>query len=141
MTTEDLQENTPQPVPVDRLIKVYLKIRDARTELKEKFEAEDKSLQTQIDLIQEQLLEVCRQNGVDSLKTPYGTAMRKVTTRYWTQDWESMHKFIKDHDALHLLEKRISQTAMKEFLEANPDDHPPGLSSNSEYQITIRRSK
>lgn len=126
-------------IPVDKLIKVYVKIRDAKAEKKEELEKEMAAFDEQLDAIQEQLLELCRKTGVDSLKTAHGTAMRKVTTRYWTQDWESFHKFIKEHDALHLLEKRISQGNMKEFLEQNPEDHPPGMSVHSEYQITVRR--
>jgi len=38
-----------------------------------------------------------------------------------------------------LLEKRIHQTNMKEFLENNPDVEPMGLNIDREYEITIRR--
>ena len=40
---------------------------------------------------------------------------------------------------MELLEKRIHQTNIKEFIDANPDVHPPGLNIDSEYEITIRR--
>ena len=40
---------------------------------------------------------------------------------------------------MELLEKRIHQMNMKEFMENNPDAHPPGLNIDSEYEITIRR--
>lgn len=126
-------------IPVDKLAKVYIKIRDAKTELKKEFENREKELQAQMDAIEAQLLEICRRTGSDSMRTQYGTVMRGVFTRYWTQDWSSMHEFIKENDALYLLEKRISQKAMQEFLEENPDKHPPGMSSNSEYKITVRR--
>lgn len=133
-------DEKPTLLPADKLIKVYIKIREARAERKEKWEQEDKELKEQIETVEAQLLEVCRQTGSESIKTAHGTAMRRVTTRYWTQDWEAMHEFIKENDALHLLEKRIAQTAMKEFLEEHPDKHPQGLSSNSEYSITVRKS-
>jgi hypothetical protein len=35
---------------------------------------------------------------------------------------------------MELLEKRIHQTNIKEFLEGNPDVHPPGLNIDSEYE-------
>jgi hypothetical protein len=46
---------------------------------------------------------------------------------------------MQDNDAMGLLEKRIHQTNMKEFMEGNPDLHPPGLNVDSEYEFTIKR--
>ena len=40
---------------------------------------------------------------------------------------------------MELLEKRIHQSNMKEFMEQHPELHPPGLNVDSEYEITIRR--
>lgn len=133
-------ENEPsEDIPVDKLTQVYIKIRDHKAERKAAWDKEEKELQAQLDEIEAALLEVCRKMGVDSLRSAYGTVMKGVSTRYWTQDWASMHEFIKENDALYLLEKRISQKAMQEFLAENPDKHPPGMSSNSEYKITVRR--
>jgi hypothetical protein len=44
-----------------------------------------------------------------------------------------------EHDALDLFEKRIAQLNMKQFLEENPGVVPPGLNSNSEYDISVRK--
>jgi hypothetical protein len=52
-----------------------------------------------------------------------------------------MHSFIKEHDAIHLLEQRIHQTNMQEFLRDNPGTLPQGLNADSRYSITVRRSK
>jgi hypothetical protein len=52
-----------------------------------------------------------------------------------------MGKFILEHGVPELLEKRIQQTNMRVFLEENPDLLPPGLNSNMEYSVTIKRSK
>jgi hypothetical protein len=40
-----------------------------------------------------------------------------------------------------LLEKRLHQTNMKQFLEENPDLKPAGLNIDSEYTIVVRRGK
>jgi len=40
-----------------------------------------------------------------------------------------------------LLERRIHQTNIKQFLEENPDLLPAGLNVDSAYSITVRRSK
>jgi hypothetical protein len=124
-----------------KLTEVYLKIRDARHELQAQYEAKDKQLEEQMDLIEAQLLEVCKEQDAESLRTPAGTVMRRVATRYWTNDWDTMYNFIKEHDAVPLLEKRIHQGNMKQFLEDNPDLFPPGMLVDSKYKITVRRSK
>jgi hypothetical protein len=123
-----------------KLSAIYLKIRDARSELKSKYEDEDKQLEAQMDVIEARLLEICKDTDADSIKTQAGTVMRRVATRYWTNDWDSMYQFVKDNDALGLFEKRISQTNMKQFLEENPDKFPKGMLLDSQYKITVRRS-
>jgi hypothetical protein len=128
-------------VSSDKLAEIYIKIRDKRAELKEKFEEQDNELKAQQDLLAEQMLSLCHEQGADSIKTPAGTIIRKVDTRYWTTDWDSMYQFIEEHDAFPLLEKRLHQTNMRQFLEENPDLLPAGLQADSKYTVVVRRSK
>jgi hypothetical protein len=127
-------------VSTSKLSSIYLKIRDARSELKAKYEEEDKQLEAQMDVIEAKLLDICKATDADSIKTQAGTVMRRVATRYWTNDWDSMYEFVKENDAYGLFEKRISQTNMKQFLEENPDKFPKGMLLDSAYKITVRRS-
>ena len=127
-------------IPTDKLVRAYIKMRDAKAELKREFEEKEAALKEQLEAVERHLLEVCKTAGADSIKTQFGTIIRKVETRYWTSDWESMHKFVLSNNAPELLERRISQTTMKEFLQNNPDKLPPGLNADSRYTVTIRRS-
>jgi hypothetical protein len=129
-----------EDMSASKLSAIYLKIRDARSALKSKYEDEDKQLEAQMDVIEAKLLDICKTTDADSIKTQAGTVMRRVAVRYWTNDWDSMYEFIKDNDALGLFEKRISQTNMKQFLEENPDKFPKGMLLDSQYKITVRRS-
>jgi len=79
--------------------------------------------------------------SADSIKTPHGTIIRSVKSKYWTGDWDSMYTFIKEHDAPELLERRIAQANFKEFLAQNPDKLPEGINVDSRYAITVRRAK
>ena len=129
-----------QDVSAEKLADIYIKIRDARAALKEKFESEDSVLKEQQDLLAEKMLDLCRDIDADSIKTPAGTIIRKVDTRYWTTDWDSMYQFIEEHEAFPLLEKRLHQTNMRQFLEENPDLLPAGLQADSKYTIVVRRN-
>lgn len=119
----------------DKLVKVYLKLREARAELKQ----QDEELENQQKLIQNELLELCKSMGAESIRTEFGTIIRSTQRRYWTNDWDSFYKFIKEHDAFQLLQKRITNTNMAQFLEENPDLHPPGLNVDAEYTVSVRR--
>jgi phage pi2 protein 07 len=121
-----------------KLTKAYINIRTRRTEIAAEFKKEDDGLKEQQDKIKATLLEFCKENNIDSVRTEAGVFYRSQKRRYWTSDWESMHKFILEHEAPEFLEKRINQTAVKEFLEENPDILPPGLNVQSEYTISIR---
>lgn len=133
--------NEVENIATDKLAEIYIKIRDKRAELKGKYEQEDEELKAQQDLLAEKMLDVCRENNADSIKTPAGTIIRKVDTRYWTTDWDSMYQFIQEHDAYPLLEKRLHQTNLKQFLEENPNLLPAGLQADSKYTVVVRRSK
>jgi hypothetical protein len=125
----------------DKLAEAFIKIRDARSKLKAQYEAEDKVLADQATLLETSMLGACKQSGIDSVRTPYGTIIRSVKSRYWTNNWDSMYRFIKEHDAFALLEKRLHQTNMKEFLSENPEVQPVGLNVENEYTVVVRRSK
>jgi Zn/Cd-binding protein ZinT len=128
-----------EDMSVDRLTGVYIKIRDARTALAAKFKAEDGELQEQLEQVKRALLDYCETNGLESARTSAGTFYRTVKTRYWTSDWESVYKFVIDQNMPELFEKRLNQTALKELIEEDPDFALPGLNSDSEYVITVRK--
>ena len=126
---------------LDQLTAIYLKIRDTRAENKRQFENVDKDLEEQQKMLAEQMLDTCKEMNADSIRTPHGTIIRSVKSKYWTGDWDSMYRFIKEHDAFGLLEKRLHQTNMKDFLNENPDVMPMGLNVENEYTIVVRRAK
>ena len=135
-----METNEEKP-SVLQLTDIYLKIRDKKEEVQKQFDAQLKNLEEQLEVVEAELLELCKDLESDSIKTQSGTVMRRVATRYWTNDWDSMYNFIKENDALELFEKRVSQTNMKQFLDENPDKFPPGMLVDSKYKITVRRSR
>lgn len=126
----------------EKLTRVFLKIRDRRSEIKAAFDEEDKKLVAQQDKVKEALLNFCKANGLDSVKTPAGTFFRTVRTRYWTNDWDAMNAFIKENDIPEFYEKRLNQTAVKEFIADELDGETPEfINVKSEYQVSVRKKK
>jgi enamine deaminase RidA (YjgF/YER057c/UK114 family) len=123
-----------------QLVNVYIKIRDAKEIRKKQMEAEIADLDVQLAAVEQELLEICKATGQDGGKTQFGSFTRAVKTRYWTSDWDSMYKFIREHDAPDLLERRIAQGNFAQFIQENPDKMPAGVNIESKYSITVRRS-
>jgi hypothetical protein len=128
-------------VTADKLVSVYIKIRDKRSAILRAYEEQDNVLKEQQAMVSNQMLEIMKEVGATNIKTTYGTVSRSVSTRFTTNDWGSMYDFIKEHDAMHLMEQRISQGNMKRFLEENPDQLPIGLNSSSTYTVSVRKAK
>ena len=140
-TVQDPASPKISGVPLEQITAAYIRMRDTRTQLKQEYEAQDAKIAEDMKTIEQEMLDVCKSVGADSIKTNAGTVIRSIKSRYWTSDWESMYKFIEQNFAFGLLEKRIHQSNMKQFLEENPDLLPAGLNVEREYTVVVRRSK
>ena len=123
----------------EKLTRVYLKIRDKKAQLSSDYKKQEDDLNQKLDKVKAALLDYCKEQGLESVKTSEGLFYRSVRTRYWTSDWEAMHKFVMEHDVPEFLEKRLNQTNVKTFLEENPETVPMGLNVDSEYIISVRK--
>mgnify|MGYP003337755464 FL=1 len=128
-------------ISAEKLVSVYIKLRNARQELKAKYDNEDAALEKQLNMVSERLQDMMKSIEADSLKTKFGTVSRKIKVRYWPSDWGAMYDFIREHGVPDLLEQRISQSKMQAFLEEHPDLLPMGLNADSKYTITVYKPR
>lgn len=128
-----------EEISINDLVAAYRRIRAAISEAEEAHEAKIKGLKEKMELVSTELLNVCNEQNIDSIRTPEGTVSRRVQTRYWSTDWEEMYKFIEEHNVPFVLEKRIHNGNMKQFLEENPDVLPIGLQVDNKYVIQVRK--
>jgi hypothetical protein len=128
-----------EDVPADKLVSIYRKIRATIDEKEAAHKEVVGELKDHLDIVSSKILEICNEQNLDSLRTPEGTVTRRTVTRYWTNDWEAMYRFIKEQDVPFLLEQRIHNGNMRQFLEENPDTLPMGLNADTKYAITVRK--
>lgn len=129
----------PDDLSMEDLVRAYVKARAAIDEKKEQHKAELEVLEKHFDVIAAALLDQCNDLNADSIKTAAGTVSRRISSRYWSSDWDSMYEFIREHNAPFLLEQRIHNGNMQQFLEENPDVMPIGLQTNRKYVIQVRK--
>jgi hypothetical protein len=133
------ENNEAATIPMDKLARVYRKMQTKIQQMTAVYETEVEVLKAQQEVVKTALKDQMLALGVKSVNTAEGTVILSTKTRYSTQDWDAFKEFMKENDALDLLEKRIAQTNMATFLQENPTLVPPGLNSNSEYAISVRK--
>jgi hypothetical protein len=136
--TEDIEEAPEvEAIPLDKLVAIHSKIK-AKMEGLDSQLAELEETRTQVRLaIKDQMKAL----GLTSVQTSTGTVSLMKKTRYNTQDWDSFKAFVLEHQVVDLLEKRIAQTNMAQFLEENPGVLPPGLNSVTEFDIRVTKAR
>mgnify|MGYP006292342411 FL=1 len=136
--TEDI-EDAPEveAIPLDKLVAIHSKIK-AKQEMLDKQLAD---LEEQREEIRMAIKDQMKALGLTSVKTSFGTVSLMKTTRYNTQDWDSFKAFVLEHQVVDLLEKRIAQSNMAQFLEENPGVVPPGLNSVTGFDIRVTKAR
>jgi hypothetical protein len=132
--TEDLEEAPEvEAIPLDTLVAIHAKIKAKQAKL----DKELADLEEQRETVRLAIKDQMKALGLTSVKTSSGTVSLTKSTRYNTQDWDSFKAFVLEHQVVDLLEKRIAQTNMAQFLEENPGVLPPGLNSVTGFDIRV----
>jgi hypothetical protein len=139
LTQQQEKAMTEEVIPLDRLTRIYMKMRVAIQDLEREYDTKLEDLKSQQQAIKNAMKDQMLALGTKSARTDFGTVTLTEKSRYYTQDWDSFKQFVVEHDAVDLLEKRIHQSNMSKFLEENPSLMPPGLNSDTEFDVSVRK--
>lgn len=123
-----------------KITRAHINIRDARTKLRQEYEAADKDLKDAQTKLENAMLGHLNAHGMESVRTDAGTFYRQEEITPSASDWQAFYDWIKEHDAWDALERRIKKTFIKEFAEAHGGGLPPGVSVFREFVVRVRRS-
>ena len=122
----------------DKLVKAYLRIR--AEDLCYPLSSKKKMATLYVTVrLKQAMLDHCEDHNVESVRTSEGLFFRSTKKKYWVSEWDAIHKLIVEENAPQLLDKRINQANMREFLEENPDLKPEGLEIEEEVTISVRK--
>ena len=124
---------------LDELVGAYVKLRQKKAALKGEYDEKVKPVDAAMARIEGALLDVFNASGVESLKTPHGTAYSTTKTSATVADWDSFLAYVKASDAWELLEHRASKVAVEQFKAAN-DELPPGINWSSVKAVNFRQN-
>lgn len=121
------------------LIAEFIRLRDLLSEKKADFKRVEDEIKTRQAEIQGALQQQMSDLGVDSLKTPNGTAYFTEKVSVLTSDKEAFLNYVQQNNAWELLDVRGSKTAIQEYALEN-NDIPPGIELTRFQDVGIRRS-
>lgn len=125
---------------VETLTKAYVQLRDQRSVLKEQYESQDGLLVSKMDKLEVMMMQKLNEFQVDSVKTPYGTVYTQITSKYTCGDWTNFWNYMLEEQRMDLVEKRVSQRAIKD-IENSGAELPPGIEVHREKQVVVRRGQ
>lgn len=123
-----------------KLAKAFIKLRDTRAELKREFEEKDNALKAKQEIIEAGMLDFMNKNKMDSIATTAATFYKQLELKPSCSDWDAFYRWITKNNAFEFLERRVTRTAVKEFMDMNDGGLPPGVSVHREYVVRVRRS-
>ena len=113
---------------VDKLVGLRDKKRD--------LEVSVKSLEGQIEDLQSQLLEEMEAAGVDKFSGKLGTVSISTNVVANVEDWDALYPYIAKNKLWHLLQRRVSDPAYRELLDAGKK--VPGVQPFSKKRLNLR---
>lgn len=124
---------------IDKLVGAYINMRDSLDAARKEFKELEKDRKAQMAKVEERILKLCYDQGVESFATKHGTAFKKKRDFIKVNNWDAALDYIIDNDLKHMLSKSVSKIAAKEFMEENQNQLPPGLEYGAITEIGIRR--
>lgn len=120
---------------IDDIVRIYVKMRDAKSELTAKYEAEKKEIEEKMSRVEGKLLVHLNTNGLESMRTEHGTVYKSIKTKPSIRDFNALKKWILSTGNVEILQKRISTTSLRDGEEI-----PDGVEVLREAEVGVRRS-
>jgi hypothetical protein len=138
-TTADLQEQLE--IGDDKLVKVIVKIRDAKAEATRAYKAQMAEFDKQREQLDAELLKRLQQRGATQTKTSFGTAYIGEDLSVTIADDQVLHAFLDETDDPYgWFQKRIKIERLREYMKEHQGGVPPGLNIFREATINVRAS-
>lgn len=122
------------------VVRAYRAIRAKRSQIKKAYEAEDNDLKAKLERLEGAMLSHLNDTNSKSQGTDAGIFYKQEEITPSAADWPTIYKWIVENDAFEFLEKRITKTAVKQFMDDHDGSSPPGMNVHREFVVRVRKS-
>ena len=127
-------------IDLNKVMKVYLRLRDDREELRRNYTEQDNKLKEKQELLETNMLAFLNESKQESSRTVSGTVYKQEDIIPTGSDWERFYDWVKENDAFDALERRIKKGFVAEYMREHEGAPPPGVSVLRKFVVRVRRS-
>lgn len=141
MTEQEVASDARQRIGtpnVGDVIRTYMVLRNQKSALEAETKVKVDAIKLKMEKIEAWVKERADEQGVTSFRSEWGTAFLTTTDYASVSDWDAMLQFVRDNEAYDMLEKRVSKTAVRGYIEANKSV-PPGVNYGTKLEVNIRK--
>lgn len=126
-------------VNITALVTRYIAARDLKSKLDQEHKTKLEPLVAAMEKTESAILDFFDKHNMDSAKCEAGTAYKSAKTSATVVDMDIFLDFVREHEAWHMLERRVAKTSVDEYVAAH-QDLPPGINYTRMASINIRRA-
>jgi hypothetical protein len=125
-------------VTVEQVVAAYMKLRDKKKAIEAEADSKVQEIVQKMEKFEAWIREKATEQGVTSFKTNAGTAFLTTVDFANVADWDAVLTFIKTNEAYDMLERRISKTAVRSYIEAHKEV-PAGVNYGTKLSVNVRK--
>lgn len=123
---------------MDNMIANYVRLRDKKQEIERRHAEELAPYKDIMGQLEAYMMEAMNQAGLNSMKSPHGTAFKQIRTSATVKDWDEFLAFVREREAWDLLERRVAKKAAEQVIE-DTKAPVPGVETSREWVVNVRR--
>jgi hypothetical protein len=123
---------------INDAVAAYMKLRSQKDAIEASVKEDLTKIKTKMDKLEAWLKSEMDKQGLTSVKSKFGTAFLTTTDYANVESWDATLKFIRENEAYDMLEKRVSKTAVRGYIEQNKVV-PPGVNYGTKLEVNVRK--
>ncbi|HEB52671.1 MAG TPA: hypothetical protein ENI87_05400 [bacterium] len=128
-------EQSPEDVPLPKLVSTYGKLREKRAAIDERLKAV-KAAMAELEAV---ILHRMQKDGIDRLTVDGYTAAPRINTVVRVVDWESLQRFVIEHEAWDFFRRGVTKQPALEWYERTGDP-PPGTEVDRIINLSYQKA-
>lgn len=135
----EVMEKPKSAMTLDKAIMAYVRVRDRKKDIEARHVEELAPVNQMLERLEAYMLDLMDQAGLQSIKSPHGTAFKSRRTTAKVLEWDATLGYILEYEAWDLLERRVSKKAVEAIIEETQQPIP-GVEVSTEIVINVRRA-
>lgn len=139
MSEGDAAAPSTPTVDVEKRVGQFVKLRDKKAEIEERHKEELKPINAALELLKQELAKGLDALNVDSAKTACGTVSFSAKASAALADKSAFWTYVVTTGQFDLIDYKANVTAVKEHIEKNQGQAPPGVNFTVFRDVGVRR--